>query len=64
MEAVQHNIEDTKDLLHESFGDAIMRHLIYSVGKDVSHAMDRDWCVAVSLAVRDRMVEGLSLIHI
>jgi len=58
MKAVQHNIEDTKDLLHESFGDAILRHLIYSVGKDVSHAVDRDWCVAISLAVRDRMVEG------
>jgi starch phosphorylase len=58
MKAVQHYIEDAKDLLHESFGDAITRHLIYSVGKDVSHAVDRDWCVAISLAVRDRMVEG------
>jgi len=58
MKAVSHTLADTKDLIHESFGDAILRHLIYSVGKDVSHAVTRDWCVAVSLAVRDRMVEG------
>jgi len=58
LKAVSHTLADTKDLIHESFGDAILRHLIYSVGKDVSHAVTRDWCVAVSLAVRDRMVEG------
>ncbi|MBT8142183.1 MAG: glycogen/starch/alpha-glucan phosphorylase [Gammaproteobacteria bacterium] len=58
MKPILHNIEDTKDLIQESFGDSILRHLIYSVGKDKSHALERDWCVAVSLAVRDRMVEG------
>ncbi len=58
MKAVSHTLADTKDLITESFGDSIMRHLIYSVGKDVQHAVTRDWCVAVSLAVRDRMVEG------
>lgn len=58
MKAVSHTLADTKDLITESFGDSILRHLIYSVGKDVAHAVTRDWCVAVSLAVRDRMVEG------
>jgi starch phosphorylase len=58
MTPVQNTLEDAKDLLHESFGDAVLRHLIYSVGKDASHAVERDWCVALSLAVRDRMVEG------
>ncbi|WP_409431978.1 glycogen/starch/alpha-glucan phosphorylase [Litorimonas sp. RW-G-Af-16] len=58
MKAVSHTLADTQDLITESFGDSILRHLIYSVGKDISHAVTRDWCVAVSLAVRDRMVEG------
>ncbi len=40
------------------FGEAVLRHLVYSVGKDVSHAVRRDWCIAVSLAVRDHMVDG------
>ena len=58
MKPVQKKLDDTKGLLEESFGDSVMRHLIYSVGKDISHAVERDWCVALSLAVRDRMVEG------
>ena len=58
MKAVKHNIADTKDLIDESFGDSILRHLIYTVGKDKTHAVDRDWCMAVSYAVRDRMVDG------
>jgi len=53
-----HHIEDTKDLVKESFGDSVLRHLIYSVGKDINHAVERDWCVALSLAARDQMVEG------
>ena len=51
-------IDDTKDLLTESFGDSVLRHLIYSVGKDKQHAAERDWCVALSLAARDHMTEG------
>ncbi|MGJ8562776.1 MAG: glycogen/starch/alpha-glucan phosphorylase [Alphaproteobacteria bacterium] len=51
-------IEDTKSLIHENFGDSVLRHLIYSVGKDKQHAVERDWCVALSLAARDQMVEG------
>ena len=58
MEAFQHNFEDAKDLHADGFSDAILRHLIYSVGKDISHAVERDWCCALALAVRDRIVEG------
>lgn len=39
-------------------GDSVLRHLVYSVGKDQNHAVARDWCVALSLAIRDRMVDG------
>jgi len=42
----------------EPLGDAVQRHLVYSVGKDQSHAVARDWCTALSLAIRDRMVDG------
>lgn len=42
----------------ESLEDAVLRHLVYSVGKDTTHAVPRDWCAALSLAVRDRMVDG------
>lgn len=41
-----------------ALGDAVLRHLVYSVGKDQSHAVKRDWCAALSLAIRDRMVDG------
>jgi starch phosphorylase len=58
MTTITHKIDDAKDLAEEAFGDAVLRHLIYSVGKDKAHADARDWNVAVSLAVRDRMVEG------
>ncbi len=53
-----HKIADTKELIDESFGESILRHLIYSVGKDKNHAVARDWCVALSLATRDQMVES------
>jgi starch phosphorylase len=53
-----HKISDAQGLHEESFGDSILRHLIYSVGKDERHAVARDWCVALSLATRDHMVEG------
>ncbi len=58
MTLTSHNIADAKDLTDESLSTSILRHLIYSVGKDKAHAVERDWCVALSLAVRDRMVEG------
>jgi len=36
----------------------ILERLVYSVGKDTEHAMPRDWCVAVTLAIRDRIVDN------
>lgn len=58
MKPVKHNIDDAQGLLSESLGDAVLRHLIYSVGKDKSHAHPGDWCAALAMAVKDRMVEG------
>jgi starch phosphorylase len=42
----------------EEFKQALLDRLIYSVGKDSSHAVPRDWCVALTLAIRDRMVDA------
>jgi starch phosphorylase len=36
----------------------ILERLVYSVGKDVEHAVPRDWCVALILAIRDKVVDG------
>ena len=58
MKPMTHTLPDTQDLIEESLGEAVLRHLIYSVGKDKSHASLHDWNVALSLAVRDRLVEG------
>jgi starch phosphorylase len=41
----------------EEFKRAILRRLVYSVGKDIEHAVPRDWCVAVTLAIRDRLID-------
>jgi len=41
----------------EEFKRAILRRLVYSVGKDIEHAVPRDWCVAVTLAIRDRLMD-------
>jgi len=43
-----------KDALKRS----ILEKLRYAIGKDPSHATDRDWFGALALAVRDRMVDG------
>jgi starch phosphorylase len=37
--------------------ESILEKLIYAVGKDPDHAGARDWGVALSLAVRDRIVD-------
>jgi starch phosphorylase len=42
----------------EEFKQALLDRLIYSVGKDSSHAVPRDWCVALTLALRDRIVNA------
>jgi len=41
-----------------SLKDAILHHLTYAVGKDADHAQTRDWRMAISRAVRDRMVDS------
>ncbi len=35
---------------------AMLRHLQYSFGKDPANAQLRDWRMALSMAVRDRIV--------
>ena len=37
--------------------DDILRHLKYSLGKDESHAQITDWRLALSYAIRDRIVD-------
>ncbi|WP_371156724.1 glycogen/starch/alpha-glucan phosphorylase [Jannaschia sp. 2305UL9-9] len=39
------------------FADDIVTHLMSSLGKDPDHASDNDWRVALSLTVRDRVVD-------
>ena len=39
------------------FRTGILRHLTYSLGKDPEHATIFDWRMALSYAVRDRIVE-------
>jgi len=41
----------------ENFKRSILQRLVYSVGKDTEHAVPRDWCVAVTLTVRDRLMD-------
>ena len=36
----------------------ILERLVYSVGKDVEHAVLRDWRVALTLTVRERLVDS------
>ncbi len=43
--------------LKNNLKESILKHLTYSLGKDASHATTYDWRMAVSLAVRDRMVD-------
>jgi starch phosphorylase len=38
--------------------EVVLEKLIYSVGKDRNAASERDWFIAVALAVRDRMVDN------
>ena len=41
----------------ENLKRSILQRLVYSVGKDTEHAVPRDWCVAVTLAIRDRLMD-------
>ncbi len=40
----------------EAFRADILRHLTYTLGKDAGHASDYDWRMALSFAIRDRIV--------
>ncbi|MFZ5961422.1 glycogen/starch/alpha-glucan phosphorylase [Thalassococcus sp. BH17M4-6] len=40
------------------FRDTIIRHLTYNLGKDAEHAQVQDWRMALSLAVRDQIVDS------
>ena len=41
----------------EDLKNSVLTHLKYAIGKDAEHATIYDWRVALSLAVRDRMVD-------
>ena len=42
----------------ESLREDVLHHLTYSLGKDAPNASLQDWRMALSLAVRDRMVDA------
>ncbi|TCD16266.1 glycogen/starch/alpha-glucan phosphorylase [Oricola cellulosilytica] len=44
-------------MTHADLRADMLRHLTYSFGKDPEHAHIRDWRMALSLAVRDRIVD-------
>ena len=41
----------------ETLADAILVHLKYAFGKDAEHATLTDWRMALSFAIRDRIVD-------
>jgi starch phosphorylase len=41
----------------EDLKRSILKRLVYSVGKDTDFAVPRDWCVALTLAVRQRLMD-------
>jgi starch phosphorylase len=41
----------------EDFKRSVLKRLVYSVGKDTDFAVPRDWCVALTLAVRERLMD-------
>jgi len=41
----------------EEFKSSILKRLVYSVGKDTDFAVPRDWYVALTLAVRERLMD-------
>ncbi|HZA67087.1 MAG TPA: glycogen/starch/alpha-glucan phosphorylase, partial [Geminicoccaceae bacterium] len=48
---------DQRGLDATTLARSIHEKLIYAVGRDPEHAVSRDWGVALSLAVRDRIVD-------
>ncbi len=45
-----------QSLAPKALKDALLHHLMFSVGKDDSHATTQDWRMALSFALRDRIV--------
>jgi starch phosphorylase len=41
----------------EDLKRSILKRLVYSVGKDTDYAVPHDWCVALTLAVRQRLMD-------
>ena len=41
----------------EDFKRSILKRLVYSVGKDTDFAVPHDWLVALTLAVRQRLMD-------
>lgn len=48
---------DARGLDQAALAQSIQEKLVYAVGKDPAQAVARDWGVALSLAVRDRIVD-------
>jgi starch phosphorylase len=49
---------DRRGLDKDALKRSILEKLAYAIGKDPSHATDRDWYASVALAVRDRLVDS------
>lgn len=45
-------------LTQDALRERILQHLTYSIGKDAPHASLHDWRMALSLAIRDRVVNA------
>ncbi|SIS73603.1 glycogen/starch/alpha-glucan phosphorylase [Phaeovulum vinaykumarii] len=50
-------MKDTAPVTAEDLRAEILRHLTYTMGKDAAHASVYDWRLALSHAIRDRIVE-------
>ena len=48
----------TNVLAKEDLKRKILKRLVYSVGKDPEYAVPRDWCVALTLAIRQPVMEN------
>ena len=44
-------------LVKEDFKRSVLKRLVYSVGKDTDYAVPHDWCVALTLAVREKLMD-------
>ena len=47
----------SKTMSKDALKDSVLSHLKYTLGKDADHATIYDWRVALSQAVRDRIVD-------